>query len=293
MEAGFIGLGVMGAPLARRLVRAGVRLRVYNRTPHKAAAVLAAGNNATQVLGLEELAACDVVFTCLALPEHVQAATTGAGGVYHYLRPGAVHVEMSTIAPETALALSAAAAERGVAYVQCTLGKTPAHAEQGQAPLFMGGDAPALQKLKDLWEILGIPNDVGTVEAACAVKLISNLMGMTQVLVLAEGLRLGQAAGMEPAQILPLLQDTGARSFQMDVRGPWIAAQDWTPRFALDLALKDLHLGCAMAEQWGITPHAMLAAHEAFATASAEANAQGRGDEDCCAVFKMLTKGTR
>lgn len=289
MEAGFIGLGSMGAPLARRLVQAGVRLRVYNRTPGKAAAVLETGSTATQAWGLSELGTCSVVFTCLALPEHVHAATAGADGVYQYLRPGAVHVEMSTIAPETALALSEEAARRNVAYVQCTLGKTPAHAEQGQTPLFIGGDTDVVEGLQPIWNILGIPHGVGSVSAACAVKLISNLVGMTNVLVLAEGLRLGQAAGLEPAQLLSLLHDTGAHSFQMDVRGPWMAEQDWTPRFALNLALKDMRLGCAMAEQWGMTPQTMLAAREVFARAST----QGRGDDDCCAVFNTLAPRTQ
>lgn len=281
MEIGFMGLGNMGAPLARRLVRAGMRVRVYNRTPHKVAAVLEAGSTATQVFSLADMAGCDVFFTCLALPEHVQAATTGTDGVYQYLRPDAVHVEMSTIAPETALELCKAAARHGVAYVQCTLGKTPAHAEAGQAPLFIGGDTEAIQALDAVFALLGLPNNVGTVEAACAVKLISNLVGMTNVLVLAEGLRLGQAAGLEPTRLLPLLQDTGARSFQLDVRGPWMATEDTTPRFALDLALKDLRLGCRMAEHWGLTPQTMQTALEVFARASAA----GHGAEDCCAVY--------
>lgn len=308
-EAGFIGLGSMGAPLARRLARYLAHcpapgperheeshspraqsgpsprpLRVYNRTPHKAAALLDAGPHVMQAHTLRDLTPCDVVFTCLALPEHVRAATTGPEGVYHCLRPGAVHVEMSTIAPQMASELAAEAAQRGVAYVQCTLGKTPAHAEAGQAPLFIGGDAAAVQRLEGVFAALGLPNPVGTVEAACAVKLISNLVGLTNLAVLAEGLRIGQAAGLDAATLLPLLQDTGARSFQMDVRGPWIAACDWTPRFALDLGLKDMRLGCGMAEQWGLAPHAMLAAREAFAQASAA----GWGAADCCALWNAV-----
>lgn len=284
MNCAFMGLGNMGAPLARCLIRAKDAVLVYNRSPEKAAAVLAAGSNATQVYSLKDFSPCDVVFTCLGLPEHVEAATIGPTGFYQYLKLGAVHVDMSTIAPETALALQAAAANKGLAYVQCTVGKTPAHAERGEAPLFIGGDAAAVETLRSIFALLGVPNYVGTVSAACAIKLISNMVGMTNVLVLAEGLRLGQAAGLTPTEILPLLQDTGARSFQMDVRGPWIANEDWEPRFALDLALKDLRLGCAMAEQWGLTPQAIMAAHEIFTRASQS----GLGHADCCAVFKDM-----
>lgn len=284
MNCAFMGLGTMGAPLARCLIRAKQSVLVYNRSPEKAAAVLAAGTTATQAQSLKDFSSCDVVFTCLALPEHVEAATTGPNGFYQYLKPNTVHVEMSTIAPETALSLQTAAANKGLMYVQCTVGKTPAHAEQGQAPLFIGGDAAGVEKLRGIFTLLGVPNYVGTVNAACAIKLISNMVGMTNVLVLAEGLRLGQAAGLSPTEILPLLQDTGARSFQMDVRGPWIANEDWEPRFTLDLARKDLRLGCAMAQQWGLTPHAIMAAHESFIRASQS----GLGNADCCAVFKDI-----
>ena len=282
MEAGFMGLGAMGAPLARRLIRAGLRVRLYNRTRSKAEALLSAGEHASLAHSLSDFVPCQLVFTCLALPVHVEAATLGPEGVYQYLRPGAVHVEMSTIAPETADTLAGAAAQRGVGYVQCTLGKTPAHAEQGQTPLFIGGRDAAVEALVDVFALLGIPYRVGTVQAACAVKLISNLVGMANLVVLAEGLRLGREAGLTPEVLLPLLQDTGARSFQMDVRGPWIAAQDWTPRFSLDLALKDVRLGCGMAGQMGLRPEAMRAALEVLERASA----QGWGGEDCCAVYK-------
>ena len=92
--------------------------------------------------------------------------------------------------------------------------------------------------------------NVHSVAASCAVKLISNLVGMTNLAVLAEGLRLGRTAGLDMKQLLELLTDTGARSFQMDVRGPWIAGSDFSPRFALTLAHKDLRLGTDMAHKW-------------------------------------------
>jgi 3-hydroxyisobutyrate dehydrogenase-like beta-hydroxyacid dehydrogenase len=125
---------------------------------------------------------------------------------------------------------------------------------------------------------------MGEVEASCALKLISNLIGMTNLVVLAEGIRIGQKAGIDPKFLLELLGDTGAKSFQMDVRGPWIAAGDFESRFGLDLALKDVRLGCEMAETWENDAKTMKVALDYFKVAGDS----GYGKEDCNAVFKIV-----
>ncbi len=283
---GFIGLGNMGAPIARNLIRAGCRVLVYSRSQHKAEAVLEAGTTGSRVRDFMDFAPCEVLFTCLALPEHVRQAVLGEGGAYAVLHPGTVHVELSTIDPATAHELAEAAAKRGITYVQCTLGKTPAHAERAEEPLFIGGNPEAVERLKPLFSLIGIPQYVGTIDAACAVKLISNLIGMGNLAILAAGLRIGEQAGLAPETMLPLLADTGARSFQMDVRGPWIASQDFAPRFGLDLALKDVRLGCEMAAAWDCSSPLLEAVLSLFRQASSE----GFGAEDCAAVYKSLCR---
>jgi len=142
----------------------------------------------------------------------------------------------------------------------------------------------AVAKLMPVFEKIGQPRDVDTVNASCAVKLLSNLVGMANLAILAEGMRIGQLAGMNSQQLVELLQDTGARSFQLDVRGPWIASEDFAARFGVDLAAKDMRLGCAMARDWGFAPAMMEFARDAFMQAGAE----GYGEEDCCAVFKVM-----
>ena len=284
MQLGFAGLGSMGAALARTLIRADKKVLLWNRTVEKIASVLVAGTSGKQAMNLGDFSACDVVLSCLALPEHVRALTLGDRGLYSVMQRGSVHIECSTIAPQTAQELAKAAAAQGIIYVQCTLGKTPAHAERGEAPLFIGGPAETVAALQDLFGCLGEPHYVGSLGAACAVKLISNLVGMTNLAVLAEGLRLGDKAGIERETLLRLLSDTGARSFQMDVRGPWLAAEDFSPRFGLDLALKDVRLGCEMAADWGLEPALMRSALALFQQASAA----GHGKEDCDAVIHVV-----
>ncbi len=280
MHFGFIGLGKMGAPLARNLLRAGHRLTVFTRDPEKARAFADLGASVAQAR--PDLAACEVLCTCLPRPEHVAETVLGEEGLYARMEKGAIHVEFSTIDPGTALALARAAREKGLRYIQCPVGKTPEMAARGESPLFFGGDREAIEKLSPVFSRIGRPRDMGTVEAACAVKLLSNLIGMTNVAVLAEGLRIAKLAGMDLRRVLELLADTGARSFQMDVRGPAMADGDFTPRFALELTVKDLELGCRMAEDWGYVPELMETALKQYRRAAA----QGLGREDSCAVMK-------
>lgn len=279
---GFIGVGTMGGPIARNLIRAGKDVLIFDFSTDNVARTLAAGP-ARQAAAREELAACDIIFTCLPLPRHVMDVMLGESGLYSRMSPGAVHVDLSTIDPASARTLAAAAENAHLAYIQCTLGKTPAHAEKAEEPLFIGGNQEAIARLNELWPVIGVFNNVGTIEAACAVKLISNLIGMTNLAVLAEGMNIGRAAGLEDKQLLELLGDTGARSFQLDVRGPWMAAQDYAVRFGGDLALKDVRLGCEMARTFGLDARLM----ETALTYFQEASVAGYGREDCDAVIKV------
>ena len=284
MNIGFVGLGLMGGPLARNLIRAEKSVLVHDLSEEAISRTLAAGTSGRGAKNLDEFTACELVFTCLPLPQHVRDVMSGPNGIYAKMKKGGIHVELSTIDPQTAESLAAEAEDKGLIYIQSTLGKTPYHAEKAEEPLFIGGDQDAVKKLEDIFNIIGRPYNVGSIAASCAVKLISNLVGMTNLAVLAEGLRVGEKAGLDKKMLLELLSDTGARSFQMDVRGPWLASGDFNPRFGLDLALKDVRLGLEMARAWGLDMKAMEAALAYYKAASAA----GHGKEDCNAVYKII-----
>ncbi len=287
MVIGFIGVGLMGGPLARNLIKAGKEVLVFDLSQEAIKRTLEAGASGRAAAAVEDLAGSDVVFTSLPLPPHVEGLMLGEKGLYAKMKKGAVHVELSTIDPQTAVGLRDAAAAGEIGYLQCTLGKTPAHAEKAEEPLFIGGEKVLYEQLAELWPIIGSPEYyMGGVEASCAVKLISNMVGMANLAVLAEGIRAGEKAGIERGKLIELLQDTGARSFQMDVRGPWIAADDFNNRFGLDLALKDVRLGCEMARAWDLDLKTMESALDLYKKAS-EA---GFGKEDCNAVYKVAGK---
>jgi 3-hydroxyisobutyrate dehydrogenase-like beta-hydroxyacid dehydrogenase len=285
MQIGFIGVGAMGGGLARNLIRAGKEVLVYDLNPEAVQKTLEAGSTGKAASQLQELATADIVFTSLPLPQHLEETMLGETGLLNAMREGATYIDVSTIDPQTARKLATAAETAGIKFLECPLGKTPAHAEKAEEPIFVGGDEAVYQELKPTLEIIGNPiYYMGTVEAACALKLISNLIGMTNVAVMAEGIRIGEKAGIEPKYLLELLDDTGAKSFQMDVRGPWIVAGDFNSRFGLDLALKDVRLGVEMAKAWGNDARTMQVALDYLKQGSAN----GLGKEDCNAIYKII-----
>jgi 3-hydroxyisobutyrate dehydrogenase-like beta-hydroxyacid dehydrogenase len=285
MRFGFIGVGAMGGGLARNLIRAGKEVLVFDLSREAVQRTLEAGPSGRAVKDVKELAGADVVLTSLPLPKDLAEVMLGQDGLLEAMNPGSTYIDVSTTDPQTARKLSDAAEAKGINFLACPLGKTPAQAEKAEEPIFVGGKREVYEKMKEVLNLVGSPvTYMGKVEASTALKLISNLIGMTNLAVLAEGIRIGEKAGIEPNLLVELLDDTGAKSFQMDVRGPWIAEGDFASRFGLDLALKDVRLGCEMAEAWGLDAKTMNVALEYFTQASTE----GLGTQDCNAVYKVI-----
>ncbi|HSR12071.1 MAG TPA: NAD(P)-dependent oxidoreductase, partial [Thermodesulfobacteriota bacterium] len=258
---------------------------VYDLSPEAVQKTLEAGKTGRAAGGLKDVAAADVVFTSLPMPADVEGVMLGEKGVLASMRQGSAYIDVSTIDPKTARKLSDAAAARKIDFLECPLGKTPAHAERAEEPVFAGGKREVFEKYKDVLKIVGSPVVyLGEVEASAAFKLISNMVGMTNVAVLAEGIRLGEKAGIDKKLFLELMNDTGGKSFQLEVRGPWMIAGDFSNRFGLDLALKDVRLGCEMADAWGKDARAIKVALNYFR----EASAKGFGKEDACAIYKIM-----
>jgi len=285
MTFGFIGVGRMGGGLARNLIKAGKEVLVFDLSAEAVRKTIAAGKTGKAVKEIKEMAGAEVVFTSLPLPKDVEGVMLGEKGLLNLMKPGSTYIDVSTIDPKTARKLAEAAEARKIQFLECPLGKTPAHAEKGEEPVFVGGKKEVYEKMRGALEIIGKPVVyMGEVEASSAFKLISNMIGMTNLAVLAEGMRVAEKAGIDANMFLEQMKDTGGKSFQLEVRGPWILGGDFANRFGLDLALKDVRLGCEMAEAWGNSARAMKVALEYFR----EASAKGLGQEDCNAIYKII-----
>lgn len=281
MKIAVIGVGNMGGAVARRLATGGYDVRVTDLARDAVTRCTAAGATAADDAHTA-VADAEVVFTSLPMPDTVVRVWRD---VTPYLARGTIAVDISTIDPATAEELTAVLADRNHAFVHCALGKTPAAAEQGAIPLFTGGPAAALAELAPVFERMGERTyDFGSPAAAAVFKLVSNMIGMTNVAALAEGFTLAERFGIDPGLFAAALDDTGARSFQSEVRLPWMAAGDDAARFGAALAAKDVRLAVDAAARLGIpTPVSSQTLAQLIATV-----AHGRGERDVVAMRTLV-----
>lgn len=284
MKIGFLGLGSMGRGICRNLLNKQYTLHVWNRSAEKTALVAEWG--AIPFPTPEEAArGTDAVFACLssvtALREMVEGRVCAA------LRKGCVLYDLGTWDVASVLELEAQAARRGVVYVHLPMGKGPEAAEAGETPLFFGGPREIFDRDQNLLRDIGTPLYMGDVRAACAFKLITNLIGLSNNVVLAEGVRLAKAMGIAEDAFMEGARCTGAWSYQMSNSGRKLFAEAFLPmRGTLDNAWKDMKFGVAMAEDAGVPCPAFTMLRDRYKAAS-EA---GYGQEDYIAVYRLLNK---
>lgn len=285
-QVGVLGLGLMGGGVARSLLREGWEVLAYDLSNAALQRVIEKGGRAAS--SAADLARrVDVLLTSLPRPTDVRSVYLDRDGLAEHLRPGSLAVDLSTVDPATSRQVHDGLAERGIHFLACPLGKGPAQAESGQLPLFVGGRADLLERARPVFDAIGEQtHHLGDVEQAAAFKLISNLMGMTSIVVMAEGLLLAERAGIASDVLLAALADTGGHSYQVAVRGPLLAQRDFAPRFPVSLALKDLRLALQAADGMdAVTPLGALA----LQVFSAAANA-GLAGEDAVSVAKVIER---
>lgn len=280
MKITCIGVGNMGGAVARRLATSEeFEVTVFDPSTAAVDKCVAAGATRADSVPVAVKDA-DVVLT--SLPTTALVLDT-VRQLLPLISEGTTIVDISTIDPMTARTALDLCVEAGRSFVACPLGKSPAHAEKGQIPLFVGGEAKTVAKIEPVLRRMGEKTyDFGSVEAATTFKLVSNFIGMANVAVLSEGLAIALRAGITPEEFTEALADTGAKSFQSEVRLPWMIKHDWAPRFGINLAAKDVRLAVESALHWGIPVPVGSAALSQLMSASAH----GFGNEDVIAVMK-------
>jgi 3-hydroxyisobutyrate dehydrogenase-like beta-hydroxyacid dehydrogenase len=284
MKIGFVGVGKMGGGLARNLIRRGYDVSVFDLNQAAVERVLEVGGEAAASI-TDFSSTADVIFTSLPMPRHLTDLLIDEESLLGQMKAGAVVIDVSTIDPSTARRLSDSASQEDVDFLACPLGKGPAQAEEGTQPIYAGGRPDVYQKYEPLLKDISTSvHYLGDVEQATAFKIVSNLIGMTNALVLSEGLRIGERAGIDPVLLQQLLATTGADSYQLTLRGPKMRNGDFTPGFSIHLTRKDVGLGVGMAKELNQpSPFTELAL-----TYFDKAVDAGLGDEDCAAVYKLF-----
>lgn len=251
MNAGFIGLGIMGQPMARHLRRAGFPLTVYTRTAAKAEPLLAAG---AQWAGAPAAvaAASDVIITMLPDTPDVETVLFGPQGVATGLRAGKIVIDMSTIAPAATVAFAQRLREQECEMLDAPVSGGENGAIAGTLTIMVGGDEQIFNKCLPLFQALG-QNIVhlGSNGNGQRTKLVNQITCALNILAMSEGLHLAEILGLEREKVLPVVASGAAGSWMLQHLAPRILQNDFQPGFMIKLQQKDLRLAQEVIAQFG------------------------------------------
>ncbi|OMF23228.1 3-hydroxyisobutyrate dehydrogenase [Paenibacillus sp. FSL H8-0548] len=253
MKVGFIGLGNMGLPMAKNLIKAGFEVYGVNRSQAAEEKLEEAGGRRGPAIA--ELAAkMDIILTCLPMPADVEKVYLGEEGLIENGRSGLVLVDCSTVNPELNRKLYEAAAKRGLAFLDAPVSGGTTGAAAGTLSIMVGGKSETFKQALPVFEALGKQIDhVGGSGSGSVVKLINQLMVGIHTQAVSEGLALGRKSDVDEEQLVRILTSSFAGSRMLERHyGNHIVKNDYKPGFAIKLLGKDLDLAVEMAEQSGV-----------------------------------------
>ena len=239
----FLGLGVMGLPMAGHLARAGHRTTVYNRSAAKAVAWTAEFGGRSSATPREAAQGADIVFACVGNDDDLRSVVLGEGGAFAGMKPGAIFVDHTTASAEVARELGAEADRRGLKFIDAPVSGGNLGAINGALTVMCGGDAAAFETIKPVAmafakavTLLG-PNGAGQL-----AKMVNQIAIAGLVQGLAEAIAFGERAGLDMKAVLGVIGKGAAQSWQMDNRGPTMVDARFDFGFAVDWMRKDLGL---------------------------------------------------
>ncbi|MGC2418197.1 MAG: NAD(P)-dependent oxidoreductase [Candidatus Acidiferrales bacterium] len=284
-NVGFIGLGLMGKPMAQNLVRAGFPLTVWNRTKSKADDLVRAG--AKLAANPREVAAqSDVLITIVSDPPALEEVLFGSGAL-EALRNGTILIDSSTVSPDTARRVASACSKRGVDFLDAPVTGGTWGAEKGELVFMVGGEAAVLERAKPVLEAMGKrffllgPNGAGQ-----TVKLGMNLLLALEIDAWAESLALVTKAGVPAERLIEVMQSSMGHARLLDVKTPLMLKDEYPASFPLRLMHKDLRLALELAREHGTR---LPAAEAAYATYTTVKDAS-HDDPDFAAVARFWKK---
>jgi 3-hydroxyisobutyrate dehydrogenase-like beta-hydroxyacid dehydrogenase len=282
MRIAFLGLGIMGRPMATRLVAAGHEVSVWNRTARQHV------EGATTAVSPADAAKdAEVVWSCVADTAAVERVMFGDDGAVHSLREGVIVVDSSTISPSSTLQFAEKVNAMGVHWVDAPVTGSKIGAENGQLIFIVGGADEPVAYLDPLFRAMGKQViHVGPTSKGQSAKLGMNLMIALIYEGFAEALTLTQKLGVEPQKMIELIQASMVRSGVTDYKAPFVLRRDYSPNFPLRLMHKDIHIMLDMAKENRIKLPALETVDEVYELASEE----GWDDLDYAATLGLLEK---
>jgi len=281
---GFIGLGIMGQPMALNLLKAGHKLTVYNRTGSKAESLKQAG---AQVASTPAAAAKDADFVIVIVTDSaaVEEVVLGKDGILGTVASGAIVIDSSTISPVVSRKMACHVAGQDAGWLDAAVTGSKHGAEKGELTFMVGGDRGVFERALPILQVLGKKHIYcGLNGMGLSAKLAQNAIQATMLEIFCEGLVLAAKAGVAPQTMLEILQSSLARAGLTDFKAPFIFKGDFTPYFPLKLMHKDLELAMEAGFAQNVPLPTLAAVKEVYSAAKA----QGKGDLDYAAVITFL-----
>ncbi len=284
MKVGFIGVGNMGGPMCRKIIR-NTNHGVVVFDLDAGAMQACTGLGASAGISVADVAArCDVVITSLPLPRIVEAVALGPDGIAAHARAGTVFIDLSTNSPATAKRVAAGMAEKGIAMLEAPVSGGTVRAKDGTIVIMVGGDAAVFeQQLPLLKSFSAEVIHLGEIGSGSTAKLINNMLAFCNSAAAAEALMIGKRAGIDLRKLDSVIRNASGMSSGYANMANKALARRFEATFALDLAHKDLRLALEMADELGvpglIAPQVM--------SLMRKARGMGLGSADSCSMIRV------
>lgn len=254
MKVAFIGLGIMGYPIAGHLARSGHEVTVYNRTSSKADAWCKEHTGAQAGTPAEAAEDAEIVFCCVGNDDDVRSVVLGEQGVLQGIAAGAVVVDHTTASAVVAGEVADAAAEKRAGFLDAPLSGGQAGAEQGQLTIMVGGDADVYERVLPVMQSYAKACTlIGPVGSGQRAKMVNQICIAGVVQGLSEGLHFAKRSGLDVAAVIDAISKGAAQSWQMDNRWQTMAANEFDFGFAVEWMRKDLNIALDEARRCGAT----------------------------------------
>ncbi|MGA8153872.1 MAG: NAD(P)-dependent oxidoreductase [Terriglobales bacterium] len=281
MRVAFLGLGIMGRPMASNLVKAGHEVAVWNRTPKGVEGARLASSPADAARGAE------VIWMCVSDTQAVESVLFGPQGVHESLTSGQIIMDSSTISPSATRRFAERVGANGVQYVDSPMTGSKVAAESGTLIFIVGGEESVIEKLKPVYAATGKKIfRMGETGKGQAAKLAMNLQIALIYEGFAEGLTLATKLGVDAATLIPLIEASMVRSGVVEYKAPFVLKRDFTPNFPLRLMRKDLRLALEAAKEVRVKLPALETVEEIYDMATED----GHADLDYAATLTLLEK---
>lgn len=290
-RVGFVGLGIMGAPMARNLLRAGFALDVATRTAGKADRFANENSSLGEVRAFQTAAAvardCDVVITMVTDSPDVIDVTRGEAGLFAGARPGLIIIDMSTISPQVTRELAADAKTRNVHWLDAPVSGGEKGAIEGTLTIMVGGDRDVLERVRPVFEAMGKRiTHFGPAGQGQSAKLCNQIMTAVNLLSVCEAMVFGKKAGLDLATLHGALTGGAANSWALEVLGKKMIEGDFAPAFMVRLQQKDLRLVLEAAAANNTPLVGASLVHQLLTAVEAE----GHGDAGTQSLVLLLEK---